>query len=145
MSKTDHSDTIALAMGFDFGLHKIGIATGQLITKSATPLTIITAQGGKPNWEQLDPIMEQWKPDALVVGRPLNMDDSESELSRLSEKFARRLYGRYDINPKMMDERLSTREAQELAKEQGLKGPVDALAAAIILQDWMYGNPNDHH
>jgi putative Holliday junction resolvase len=78
----------------------------------------------------------------LVVGQPLNMDGSESELSRLAGKFGRRLEGRYGLSVDYMDERLSSFEAKQQLREAGHRGdyrknPVDDLAAQLILQSWL--------
>jgi len=130
--------TLKTIMGFDFGLQKIGIAIGQMVTKTATPLTIINAREGKPNWVLLDPVVAEWQPDLLVVGNPLNMDGSESELSLRAKKFSRRVAARYAIETVIMDERLSTRAARERADLDDHTGPVDAYAAAIIIENWLY-------
>lgn len=136
-SSYDHKSTIQTLLGFDFGLQKIGIATGQCLTRSATPLTIIKAKEGKPDWSALDPLIKEWQPDQLVVGNPLNMDGTESELSRRAQKFARRLAARYSLPVTTMDERLSTREAREQAAAYDHSGQVDAIAAAIIVENWL--------
>lgn len=120
-------------LGFDFGTSKIGIAVGQKVTGTASPLTVIPAQDGKPDWSQLDSVIEEWKPATLVVGLPLNMDDSVSDMSVAAEKFSRRLHGRYGIKTEMMDERLSTFEA----KSEDPDGDVDAVAARLILESWL--------
>ena len=62
-------------LGFDFGTAKIGIATGQTVTNTATPLNIISASDGVPNWITLAAILSEWQPDLIIVGLPLNMDD----------------------------------------------------------------------
>jgi putative Holliday junction resolvase len=92
-------------------------------------------------------LIEEWKPDLLLVGLPLNMDNSESELSQRARKFARRLEGRYNIDVIMVDERLTSREAKSMLQEEqrparrGGKShdltKIDHLAAALILQSWL--------
>lgn len=121
-----------IIMGFDFGTTKIGVAVGQSVTRTATALTTIRARDGKPDWSVLDQLVREWQPAAFVVGLPLNMDDSASEMSAAAEKFARRLHGRYQVEASMMDERLSTFEAR------GLDTPdVDAEAARLILESYL--------
>jgi putative Holliday junction resolvase len=122
-----------IAMGFDFGTKKIGIAVGQSITGTATPLQIISARDGIPDWQTLDKLIAEWQPNIFIVGLPLNMDDTISEMSRAASKFARRLNGRYNIAAEMMDERLSTFEAREYADDDQL----DAIAAKLILETWL--------
>tara|TARA_B100000768_G_scaffold54562_1_gene53074 strand:- start:2402 stop:2839 length:438 start_codon:yes stop_codon:yes gene_type:complete len=126
-------------LGFDFGTAQIGIATGQTVTNTATSLAIITARDGIPDWRALGEIINQWRPDLIVVGLPLNMDDSESELSQRARKFARRLHGRFNIDTLMMDERLTSREAKAAHRHHGKRDldKIDHIAAALILQSWL--------
>jgi len=135
-------------MGFDFGTKRIGIAMGQRITQTANGIGCINARDGIPNWEQLDALFEQWHPEAFVVGLPINMDGTPSEMSRRANKFSNRLNARYRIPSFTIDERLSTFAAKEEAKSQGHKGhyksdPVDALAAQFILESWFSEHPLD--
>lgn len=128
-------------MAFDFGEINIGVAVGQSLTASARELAPLKASQGQPNWSQVESVLKEWKPKQLVVGLPLNMDDSESELSTRARKFAARLHGRFGLPVAMMDERLSTREAKEEARERGHKGnygqqPIDSIAARLILESW---------
>jgi len=81
-------------------------------------------------------LVETWQPSLFVVGLPLHMNDDPSELSRLAEKFARRLTGRFNRPHQMMDERLSSIEAQILRPDKR----VDDLSAALILESWFYQN-----
>jgi len=135
-------------MGFDFGTKRSGVAMGQRITGTANGIGCISARDGIPNWEQLDKLVDEWKPDAFVVGLPINMDGTASEMSRRANKFSNRLCARYARPSFTIDERLSTFAAKEEAKAQGHKGhyksdPVDALAAQFILESWFHENPLD--
>ena len=121
-------------MAFDFGMGKIGVAVGQGITKSATPLTILKAKDGIPDWQVVENLISEWQPSTLVVGLPLNMDGTESEMSRLAEKFSRRLHGRFNLPCETVDERLSSFEAAEYAEKNE---QLDAIAAQLILQTWL--------
>ena len=121
-------------LGFDFGTTKIGVAVGQKITGTATPLGVITARDGKPDWPAVDAMVNEWKPKLMVVGLPLNMDGTTSDMSEAAEKFGRRLHGRYGLPVEMADERLSTFEAREIMEGEG--GDVDAIAARLILETW---------
>jgi len=123
----------SFVMGFDFGTKKIGVAIGQAITGTATPLAILKARDGIPNWQQVERIIKEWQPALLVVGLPLNMDGTPSEMSRLSEKFARKLHGRYNIPSKTVDERLSSFEAALMTDQEG---PIDSIAAQLILETY---------
>ena len=126
-------------LGFDYGLKQIGVASGQTLTSSATGLTILKAVDGIPNWSQVEKLLTEWDPDLVVVGLPLNMDDSESELSGRARKFARRLRGRFAVEVEMVDERLTSREAKSMGREQGNQDltKIDHVAAALILQSWL--------
>jgi putative Holliday junction resolvase len=118
--------------GFDYGTHHIGLAVGQRITRTATPLMILPAKQGIPNWQSLAELVETWKPERFVVGLPLNMDASGSEMSARAEKFARRLAGRFNRPYEMIDERLSSIEAKALSTQHR----VDDIAAVLILETW---------
>ena len=98
-------------LGFDYGTRQIGVAVGQTLTGSAQPLLVLKARDGVPDWRQIAALIDEWKPDALVVGLPLNMDGTPSDMSARAEKFARRLEGRYRLTVHCVDERLSTFEA----------------------------------
>lgn len=91
----------------------MGMAVGQALIESATPLALFPMKDGIPQWENLLKIIKQHQPQLFLVGLPLNMDDSESELSTRARKFARRLRHQSNINTLMVDERLTTREARD--------------------------------
>lgn len=127
-------------LAFDYGTKQIGVATGQTLTGNTQPVAVLKARDGQPNWTQLTALVATWRPTLLLVGLPLNMDDSEGELCVRARKFARRLQGRLGLPVKMVDERLSTAEAKEIAGVRGgydHKRPVDSIAAALILQTWL--------
>ncbi|MBQ74335.1 MAG: Holliday junction resolvase RuvX [Gammaproteobacteria bacterium] len=120
-------------MAFDFGRNKIGIAVGQTVTKTATPIAIIRARDGIPDWLEIEKLVKEWQPGLFVVGLPINMDDSPSEMSRLAEKFGRRLRGRFNIPYEMMDERLTSYEARS---NESSDKPIDDVAAQLILESY---------
>lgn len=132
-------------LAFDYGLKQVGVATGQTLTGSARGLCILKAHDGIPNWDEVSKLLNEWTPDLVLVGLPLNMDASESELSRLARKFARRLQGRFSANVLMVDERLTSQDAKTLIREENNEGKkgrtdltkIDHLAAALILQSWL--------
>ena len=99
-------------LGFDFGTKSIGIAIGQSLTGSATPLQSIKAVDGIPKWEEIGLLIEEWKPDLVVVGLPLNMDGSEQEMTQRAKKFANRINGRFGVKIATQDERLTTADAK---------------------------------
>lgn len=127
----------ATVLGFDFGTRKIGLATGQSLTGGASPLNALPCPRQSPDWAAIEALIREWQPDALVVGLPLNMDDSESELSQRARRFARRLEGRFGKPAWLVDERLSTREARERLGDDyrgGADPRVDSMAAALIIE-----------
>ncbi|MCO7225260.1 Holliday junction resolvase RuvX [Pleionea sp. CnH1-48] len=133
-------------LSFDFGERSIGVAFGQAITGSARPLNALKANNGQPNWDQVAALLKEWKPDALVVGCPLNMDGTEQELTLRARKFAKRLHGRFGLKVYEMDERLSTVEARSRLFDEGgyrslEKGRIDSESAVIIMESWFsYGD-----
>jgi putative Holliday junction resolvase len=124
-------------LGFDFGKQRIGVAVGQSITGTATALCTITARQGKPDWDRITALIEQWQPTALVVGLPLHDDGSDSEISKSVRQFAKQLHDRYRRPVHTMNERLSTHAAREYMQESPGKQEIDAVAAMIILQNWL--------
>ncbi|MGL4859224.1 MAG: Holliday junction resolvase RuvX [Enterobacteriaceae bacterium] len=128
-------------MAFDFGTTSIGVAIGQEVTATARPLSALKANDGKPDWLQVQKLLQEWQPNLLVVGLPLNMDGSEQLLTAMARKFAARLHGRFGLQVELHDERLSSVEARSrLFTEGGYralnKGRVDSTSAVIILQSW---------
>lgn len=126
-----------LVMGFDYGTTKVGVAVGQSVTGTATPIAVMSSKDGAPDWRAIEKLVSDWAPDMFVVGLPLNMDGSESEMSQKARRFARQLTGRYHIAHQVMDERLTSREAVELTKPGE---PVDAVAAKLIVESWFREN-----
>ena len=129
-------------LGLDYGTKRIGVAIGQTITATARALTVIKADNGTPVWEDVDKIIKEWQPAALVVGLPLNMDGTTQPITKQAKNFAELLRQRYNLPVYMMDERLSTREARDHIFEQGgyralTAHPVDGMAAQIILTSWL--------
>ncbi|MDI1301482.1 MAG: Holliday junction resolvase RuvX [bacterium] len=134
--------TIQRLLGFDFGTKRIGVASAQAITGTASPLAPVPARDGIPDWARLDALLAEWKPEALVVGLPLNMDDTESELSHLARKFARRMFARYQLPVFMCDERLSSHSARGLlmdlkGQRRGKLPSLDSTAAVFIAEAWL--------
>lgn len=128
-------------LAFDFGLRHIGVASGQTITGSAGPLTTLRATGGRPDWPEVLKLIETWRPVRLLVGLPLNMDGTESDMSAAARSFARALEQRSGIATELVDERLSTRAARAEAGSQHA-GAHD-LAARIIAETWLAERPRN--
>ncbi len=125
------------ALAFDWGLAHIGVAVGQTATRTATPLTHLGAREGIPDWDLIGNLIEEWKPDVVVVGLPLNLDGNEGELAPRARKFGRRLAGRFGCTVEFQDERLSSREAYTRTKAGDNPEDLHAVAAQVILEDWL--------
>jgi putative Holliday junction resolvase len=129
-------------LGFDFGMKRIGVAVGQTVTRTASPLTVLSAKQGEPEWVEVDKIIKNWRPSALIVGRPLQMDGSIQRLTTAADHFTQLLQTRYALTVYQVDERLSSKAARADIFDGGgyralRKRPVDSAAAQIILQDWL--------
>ncbi len=127
-------------LGFDYGLKRIGVAVGQELTGTASALVTVRANDGKPDWDAISKLIEQWQPDEVVVGLPLNMDGSFHELSYRAQRFGNQLRGRYNLPAHFMDERLSSLDAERELKGKSHKvqaADIDKVAAKIILESWL--------
>lgn len=130
-------------LAFDFGLGWFGVAAGQTLTATASPLSPLRARNGIPNWEDIDALVKEWRPVGFVVGIPYHMDGSASDMGTRANKFRKRLHGRYGLPAVGVDERLSTREARQHLGVQGQtlsrarQAQVDSLAAQLILETFL--------
>lgn len=133
-------------LAFDYGLKSIGVAVGQRLTGTASTLKALKAQDGTPNWEQIEALLKEWRPELVVVGLPLNMDGSEQPFTARVHKFINRLHGRFGVKVIAHDERLTTVDARaELFSQGGFKklskDAVDCYSAKLILESWFDNNP----
>jgi putative Holliday junction resolvase len=129
-------------LGFDFGYKRIGVAVGQSLTATASPLITLDAKLGVPNWDAVLKLIVEWRPLALVVGLPTCIDDTEQYTTSASKGFARQLRRRFMLPVHLVDERLSTVEARAHLYAQGgyrkiKKTEVDSVAACVILEQWL--------
>lgn len=134
-------------LGFDFGIKRIGLAVGQRLTNSASPLPTLAAISGVPNWVLLEKIITQWKPEALIVGHPTSINGKALYTTKAALCFAKQLEQRFNLSVHLVDERLTTVEARErLFAKGGYKKiketEVDSIAACIILEQWLQ-HPDD--
>ncbi|WP_318482122.1 Holliday junction resolvase RuvX [Photobacterium leiognathi] len=129
-------------LGFDYGTKSIGVAIGQELTGTATPLDAIKANDGVPNWDNIEKLLKEWQPDLVVVGLPLDLEGKELEtITPRAKKFANRVHGRFGCQVELHDERLSTVEARAELFERGgyrslSKGNIDSQSAVVILESW---------
>jgi putative Holliday junction resolvase len=118
-------------VAFDFGTRRIGVATGNTLTRSATPLRTIEGAGDRP-FAAIDALIEEWRPDALVVGVPFHPDGAPHDNTERARRFARRLQGRFRLTVHEVDERYTTTEAAASGARD-----LDAASAAIILDQFL--------
>jgi putative Holliday junction resolvase len=126
-------------MGFDYGTKRIGVAVGQTITRTASPLATIAARNGDPRWDEIAKLVSEWSPDLFVVGLPSFSDDKAHPLHDDIQRFSRRLSGRYHHDVEFVDEYLSSIEASN--DHQTTKHGLDAAAARLILITWFEQRP----
>ncbi|HEX7031064.1 MAG TPA: Holliday junction resolvase RuvX [Gammaproteobacteria bacterium] len=138
-------------LGFDYGTRRIGVAVGQPLTGTASPLAAVVARDGAPDWDAVTRLIEEWRPSAIVVGIPYNMDGSRQEMTDRAERFQRQLHGRFHLPVHAVDERLSSHEAEDrlrAARQEGRRGriakpEIDSAAACVLLETWL-AHQGDH-
>jgi len=138
-------------LAFDFGLRRIGIATGNATTGNVMPLSTVTNHHGTLDWKGIDAAIEQWRPVGLVVGRPVTLDGESQPMTREADGFMRRLRKRYPLPVYPADESYTSQQAETVIKKNrrdGLRGKtqkpdIDKIAAALILQRWLEAFPHD--
>ena len=137
--------TISVLLALDFGLKRIGIASGDTLTRSARPRGAIANGPQGPDWAALQKHLDELRPARLAVGEPYNADGSASPLTEKARRFAAELQERCSLPVDLVDERWSSQDAEERlrnARASGLKtrrvsaADVDAAAAAVILERW---------
>lgn len=129
-------------LAFDFGMKSIGVAIGQEVTGTASPLDALKAMDGIPNWDEVGRIIQEWQPHCLLVGLPLNMDGTEQPITANVKRFAGRLSHKFQLPVHQHDERLSTVDAKEKLFALGgykklTKGKVDSVSACLIYESWL--------
>ena len=129
-------------LAFDVGSHKIGVAVGQTLLGSATPLARLPAKGGLPDKRAIEKLIMSWRPHAIIVGLPTKMDGSKQFTTELALAFVRFLGEQTDVPIHTIDERLTTKTARsELFAQGGFKklkkADVDGYAAKILIESWM--------
>ena len=145
MPERGPAPAVTIVLALDFGLRRIGIASGDTLTRSARPRGIIGNGPAGPDWSALQKLIDDLRPTRLAVGQPYNADGSESPLTGTARRFAAELQQRCSLPVDLVDERWSSQDAEErlrTARASGLRGrrvtaaDVDATAAAVILERW---------
>ncbi len=145
------------ALAFDYGLSKIGVAVGESLTKTAKPLTILRAQDGIPNYNEIEKIIKEWRPQVIIIGVPHNPNMLEEKISpnsqkiikmalNFSDKIINNYQKTYNFQLYNIDEAYSSLEAKKIVADlrknklikQGAK--LDDIAACVILERWFAKN-----
>jgi putative Holliday junction resolvase len=122
-------------LSFDFGTKRVGVASGNTVTRTATPLRTVAAEGDA-RFTALGALITEWQPDALVVGVPFHPDGAPHDNTARAQRFARQLHGRFKLPVHEVDERYTTTEAHAAGAAD-----VDAASAAIILEQYLRNLP----
>lgn len=133
--------TLSVILGFDFGLKRIGVAVGQTITNTAHALTILNADHGVPNWDEIKKLIDEWGADAVVVGLPLTMNKTEQPITQQARAFGSQLQSHFDLPLYFVDERLTTIAARDemhtTIKGKARFGAADGVSAKLIVESWL--------
>ena len=122
-------------LAFDFGTRRVGVASGNTLTRTATPLRTVAAEGDA-RFAALGALIAEWQPDALVVGVPYHPDGAPHDNTARAQRFARQLHGRFRLPVHEVDERYSTTEAHAAGASD-----IDAASAAVILEQFLKALP----
>src|SRR6516225_4360991 len=134
-------------LAFDFGRKRIGIASGDTVTRQAAPRGAVAVLRSGPDWQAVERAVRTLAPAVLVVGAPYNADGSEGTLLTEARRFAAELERRFALPVQLIDERFSSLEASEALKRRRASGArgrieraaIDSAAAAVILGRWFQG------
>jgi putative Holliday junction resolvase len=125
-------------LAFDFGQKRTGVALGNTLTGGARPIGTIETSENDKRFERVAQLIDEWRPDLLVVGLPLGNDGAETPIAKRARRFGQQLNGRFGLPVKFVDERYSSAVVEDAIKPgRGDKAAVDAAAAAVILQAWL--------
>ena len=132
-------------LGFDVGARRIGVAVGSAFGAGARALAVVDVHAGGPDWERIERLRREWRPDGLVVGDPMQLDGGDQPIRKAAQAFARELRKRTQLPVVMVDERNSSQEAARRFAEERADGKrkrrdaglLDAVAAAVIVDRWL--------
>ena len=132
-------------LGFDVGARRIGVAVGSAFGHGARALAVVDVHGHGPDWNEIDRLRREWRPDGLVVGDPMSLDGGDQQIRKFAQAFARELRARSGLPVAMVDERNSSQEAARRFAVERAEGRrkradaelLDAVAAAIIVERWL--------
>lgn len=144
-------EPILRVLAFDFGLRRIGIATGDTLTGTAAPRPAAAVRAGEPDWDSIDRELHAFNPGRVIVGAPYNVDGTAGALLPHARRFADEIKRRFALPVSLIDERFSSLEAHEALKRRRAHGErrrlrredIDSVAAAVILERWLSGEPGE--
>jgi putative pre-16S rRNA nuclease len=147
-SPITHHPRTGTVLAFDFGTKRIGVAVGDFETRLAHPLTTVTHTDNHARFSAIERLLAEWRPVVLVVGLPGHADGAPHPVAQLARRFAQRLHGRFGIATALVDERLTSRDAEETLRKAGVRGTrakaaIDAVAAQRILESFFAGANKD--
>jgi len=136
-----HAARTGTVLAFDFGTRRIGVAVGDFETMLAHPLQSIVASDNRARFAAIERVVAEWRPVRFVVGAPSRTDGSEHPVGRLARRFAQRLSGRFSIPADVVDEHLTSFEAEHDLRAAGARGArlragLDPVAAQRILESY---------
>ncbi len=145
-SPITHHPKAGTVLAFDFGTRRIGVAVGDFETRLAHPLTTLTAADNRARFAEIERLIAEWRPALLVVGVPARTDGAEHPVGRLARRFAQRLHGRFGLRAELVDEHLTSNDAEQSLRSAGargarLKAGLDAVAAQRILEAYFSETP----
>lgn len=137
--------SIVTVLGFDVGAKRIGVAVGNAVSATARDLAVVDMRDGVADWNAIDKLLREWRPDALVIGDPRTLADGDQPSRQRAQRFARDAAVRYALPVRLVDERSSSIEAAQRfadARAAGVRKradarQLDALAAAVIVERWL--------
>jgi len=137
-------------LGFDVGSRRIGVAIGSAFGTHARPIAVVDVHGNGPDWQAIERLLKEWRPDGLVVGDPLTLEGLDQPNRKRAQGFARQLLERFKLPVVLVDERSSSVEAARrfaVERSEGRKrrrdaAALDAVAAAVIIERWL-SSPDD--
>ncbi len=132
-------------LGFDVGARRIGVAVGSAFGHGARALAVVDVHGHGPDWNEIDRLRREWRPDGFVVGDPMTLDGGDQPIRKFARAFADELRSRYALPVVMVDERASSIEAAQRFAADRAEGrrrrrdaaALDAVAAAVIVERWL--------
>ncbi len=132
---------MATVLGFDFGTARIGVAVGETEVGMAQPIQVISGEANDARFAAIAKLIDEWQPQTLVVGLPVHIDGTEHDMTARARRFANQLNGRFRLPVALVDERLTSLEAETMLRDaghgwRGRKQHLDAVAAQRILQTW---------